>query len=382
MLEDETPPTPEQEQALRFALRLRETRPWGTRLLIAACVGVFIASTLAGGSTRIDVLMRFGANYSPYVRGGEWWRLYGSTFLHIGLLHLVANMYALYQVGTPLERMLGNFAYLALYAVAGLCGSLASTWYHAAQPSVAAGASGAIFGVVGGLLYAVWRSPLPGEVRRRMLSSLATAVIVNLALGATVGLDNAAHLGGLVSGTLFAALLTSRLFQTVSHEAIVQVLFLIVAVVPFGTEGYVLWRAAQDVSVAQSPTLTYVDPQGRFRVRYSEILQADEVPDGVQFTSDELNFSVLARPAREATEGVRELRKYMPVEREEKRTVAGREWLLLWSSRSGAEQSRMRFAILEAGPQTYILRLRAPDADFEVASRGFDAFVASFQPVQ
>jgi rhomboid protease GluP len=120
-------------------------------------------------------------------------------FLHIGIMHLLFNAYALIVIGIELERLFGPWRFLTLYLLAGLFGSLAS---YAFSTSLAAGASGAIFGLIGGLaaFFALHRERL-GTWGRRRLGNIAFLIALNLFLGFTQpGIDNLAHLGGLLSG--------------------------------------------------------------------------------------------------------------------------------------------------------------------------------------
>ena len=109
---------------------------------------MFVVETALGGSTQTDVLVRLGAKVTPLVAAGEYWRLFTSMFLHIGVAHLFFNGYALLVVGTELERLLGWGRFLAIYLLSGLLGSLAS---YAFSANLSAGASGAIFGLIGAL---------------------------------------------------------------------------------------------------------------------------------------------------------------------------------------------------------------------------------------
>ena len=177
-----------------------------TWALIAANVAVFAAMTLSGISpVDPDGLghIAWGSNLVPVTVAGEWWRLGTAMFLHFGLIHLLVNMWALYAQGGLTERLFGSTRFLLLYVFAGLAGSLASAATHAAINS--AGASGAIFGVVGGLtaFLLVKRNGVPMQVMRAHRASLVPFLLVNAAFGFThPGIDNSAHVGGLLAGFL------------------------------------------------------------------------------------------------------------------------------------------------------------------------------------
>lgn len=180
-----------------------------TRLLLVALAVVFGVEVFLGGSTRTAVLVTLGANVAELVlREGQWWRLLTSMFLHIGPLHLFLNGFALYQLGSLYELWTGSARFSLVYFVSGLAGSLASTVVHGllltGTPTVSAGASGAIFGLLGALiaLLARRRSRLTPQARS-LLSQLAFWAVLNIALGFSgMGLDNSAHLGGLAAGIL------------------------------------------------------------------------------------------------------------------------------------------------------------------------------------
>lgn len=186
--------------------RLHEATPrtWVTVAVVAANVAVFLAM-VASGVSPLDPgtqdLIRFGADYGPQTASGEWWRLLTSTFLHIGVIHIAFNMWALWQSGRLAERFYGNGAFLVLYLGSGIGASVVSLLWN---PSiVSAGASGSIFGVFGGLLAVVLlhRKGIPALVFGSLKRSTIGVVAYNVVFGAAVpGIDNAAHIGGLVTG--------------------------------------------------------------------------------------------------------------------------------------------------------------------------------------
>lgn len=170
-----------------------------TPLLIGICVILFILMYIFGnGSEDTLTLVLFGANYKPLVQAGEIWRLVTSMFLHIGIIHLICNMYALWIIGRQLETFLGKFKYFIVYLGSGIVGSLLSVVIHS---SVSAGASGAIFGLLGSLLYFGYHYRLYlGSVLR---TQVIPVILLNLMIGFMLpGIDNFAHLGGLVGGYL------------------------------------------------------------------------------------------------------------------------------------------------------------------------------------
>ena len=182
-------------------------RPVATYVLIALNLVVFGLMTLAGGSTNPEVLLEFGASYGPYFRHGEYWRLVMPMFLHIGVFHLLINMYGLYLLGRILERVYGYGRFALLYVGSGMFSSYLSM---AVGTHVAAGASGAIFGIAGAMLVAglLHRASIPRRLRRVFGGGILLMVVANLIFGALVpGIDNWAHVGGLFGGMVLAGLI-------------------------------------------------------------------------------------------------------------------------------------------------------------------------------
>ena len=171
-----------------------------TYLIIGICTLLFLMMYIFGnGSTDIETLLNFGAGYTPLIKNGEYYRLFTLMFLHIGIVHLLCNMYSLYVIGTEIENIFGKGKYLIIYIVSGLCGSLLGTAFS--NNAVMAGASGAIFGLLGALLYFgyYYRTYLGVKVR----SSVIPVILINLFIGFTIpGISNAAHIGGLIGGVL------------------------------------------------------------------------------------------------------------------------------------------------------------------------------------
>jgi rhomboid protease GluP len=174
--------------------------------LVAINILVFLATVLAGAEWIVPggvVQIAWGSNFGPFTTGGEWWRVLTSLFIHFGIIHLAFNMWAIATFGPLAERLYGSVNYLLIYLVAGVAGSLVSiSW----RPDInSAGASGAIFGILGALLAAQLRTgeSFPSSVLRPLRNS--TLVFAGYALLnglQTKGIDNAAHLGGLTGGFL------------------------------------------------------------------------------------------------------------------------------------------------------------------------------------
>ena len=147
-----------------------------------------------------ESLLLWGANFRPATIDGEWWRLFTSTFIHIGIFHLLMNMYALVYIGLLLEPYLGKSRFLSAYLIAGISGSVASIFWN--ELTISAGASGAIFGMYGVFAALLTTRLIEKSARKSLMISIGVFVFYNLANGLKGGIDNAAHLGGLISGLI------------------------------------------------------------------------------------------------------------------------------------------------------------------------------------
>ncbi len=185
--------------------------PTATLAIIGINAAVYIAMGLSGASwtqPSIAYAIRWGADYGPLTLSTQPWRLVTSMFVHFGFLHIFFNMWCLYRLGISLEYLMGRKTFIATYLVSGLTASVVSVAW--APFRVSAGASGAIFGVAGSFaMYMFVRKipPIPGSVRQTR-GSLAIFIIYNLVEGAAnVGIDNAAHVGGLMAGLLLGLII-------------------------------------------------------------------------------------------------------------------------------------------------------------------------------
>lgn len=181
---------------------------WG---IIVVNIIYFLFLDLTGSSENVEHMLRHGAMYVPYVLDGEYYRLFTAIFMHFGISHLVNNMLVLFILGSHLERALGKVKYLLFYLGCGIGANLVSVGYDIFMEinlgipmnTVSAGASGAIFGVSGGLLYAVL-------VNRGKLEDLDTrqvlvTIVLSLYLGfQSVETDNLAHIAGAIVGFILA----------------------------------------------------------------------------------------------------------------------------------------------------------------------------------
>ncbi|MCU9613876.1 rhomboid family intramembrane serine protease [Caldibacillus lycopersici] len=198
-------------------------------LLVVQCV-IFLLLEISGGSTNPYVLLQFGAKYNPLILEGEWWRFFTPMFLHIGFLHLFMNSLALYYLGTAVERIFGNWRFLLIYFFAGFSGSLGSFLF---SPNLSAGASGAIFGCFGALLF--FGLVHPKVFQRTLGINILVVLALNLLFGFSVSsVDNAGHIGGLIGGFLAAGFIQLPKNRRLGQQS----LFLLLAILIVGAS---LW---------------------------------------------------------------------------------------------------------------------------------------------
>ncbi len=167
-----------------------------TYIFAAINILVFLFISMQGGTTNIYNLIRFGAKYNPLIAAGEYYRLITNIFIHIGIVHLLLNTYALKILGRDIEYIFGSFKFVFIYLISGLCGSLGSFIFSKA---VSAGASGAIFGLMGAYLYFGVRKPAIFSSRYGI--NIVSLLVINIIFGLlNPSIDNFAHLGGLIGG--------------------------------------------------------------------------------------------------------------------------------------------------------------------------------------
>ncbi len=209
-------------------------KPHATYVLLLMIAAMFVVLERNGGSTSILTLIEYGAKYNPLIMEGEWWRFISAMFLHIGFLHLLMNSLALFYLGGVVERMYGTGRFLFIYFIAGIFGSIAS---FAFNEQVAAGASGAIFGCFGALLYF-------GTIHKKLFfRTMGKSVFMILGLNLVFGLavpmvDNGAHIGGLVGGFLASAVVHLPKHQRSYRQLVIGLLTGVSAIVLlwYGTE--------------------------------------------------------------------------------------------------------------------------------------------------
>jgi rhomboid protease GluP len=181
---------------------------FATSLIIDLNIVIFILMVLSGVniiSANGSELLQWGANRRAEILNGEWWRLLTSMFLHGSIMHLFLNICGLVISAMFIEPIFGRIKFLILYLLSGLGGSVASILWNTGSISV--GASGAIFGIYGAILGLLLTNAYPNDSKKGILSFIGIYVLINLVWGLTGGIDNAAHIGGLICGAIFGVIL-------------------------------------------------------------------------------------------------------------------------------------------------------------------------------
>jgi len=180
--------------------------------LIAVNVIYFLYLEMNGSTEDTQFMVSHGAMYAPLViERGEYYRLITSTFMHFGINHIMNNMLILFILEDNLEHALGHIKYLLFYLICGVGANVASMVINLSgyRNVVSAGASGAIFGVIGGLLYAV--AVNRGQLEDLSTRQLVVVILCSLYFGFTsTGVDNAAHIAGLIIGIIMGVILYRR----------------------------------------------------------------------------------------------------------------------------------------------------------------------------
>lgn len=224
MRDTETSKSFERHAAAEFDARLHALTPttWGLYLLMGINTGVWLLNVVLGMDALKPApaqLWRWGANSAwSVVNDGQYWRLLTATFLHGGIFHLALNMLALWSAGRQLSRLYGNAQFLAIYLASALAGSALSL-HFSAQTSVSVGASGGVFGVLGALLVALLRHrrQMPALFNKNAIASQGLFLAYALVQGfGKEGIDNAAHVGGLLAGIGVAWLLPEQIDEAVT----------------------------------------------------------------------------------------------------------------------------------------------------------------------
>jgi len=192
-------------------------KPVVTYALIAVNSLIFLAMTFTASSfLSLDnqEMLKWGADFGPLTLGGQWWRLITSCFLHFNFIHIAMNMFILFQVGVFTEKLFGNVRFALLYLLAGVGGNIVSLYGHSGHAVTSAGASGAVFGVYGGLLafLLMQRGVVPSNLSMGIAKSAGIFIVYNIVYGlSSPTTDLLAHGGGLAAGFLVGCALAMPL---------------------------------------------------------------------------------------------------------------------------------------------------------------------------
>jgi rhomboid protease GluP len=195
------------ETDLEFLQSVWSRRPLFTYVFFGINIVVFALMTFAGGTTNETTLIAFGAKANWLIDQGQYWRFLTPVFIHIGILHLFFNSYALWIVGPQVEKLYGNARFVLLFLVTGAAGVAGSYWHR--PEGLSAGASGAIFGLFGVLLiFGVrYRHVVPQAFKRAVGTGVLPVILINLVIGFSIPMiDNSAHIAGLLAGMALAAI--------------------------------------------------------------------------------------------------------------------------------------------------------------------------------
>lgn len=277
-----------EQRLFRDKLVALAPRTWVMYGLVTINCGVWLlmaayGAGVAGGNA--ENLLMWGGNTASEVQQGQWWRLLSATFLHSGFLHLFMNMLGLVSIGLLVERLYGHKLFLLIYIGAGLLGS-ATSLHFSALKAVSVGASGAVFGVAGALLMAFFkhRGELPKLMGKRPLMGLGFFILYSMMQGfATVGVDNAAHVGGLLAGMALAAILPTRLDAVYFASRVKGRTAMASALIVLAVAGAVMSapRAPFDVSESFAASAALRSASNGFLAAWKEVEQdAKDVKDG------------------------------------------------------------------------------------------------------
>ncbi len=267
-----------------------------TWALVTINLLVFVMMVVKGVSpsepTALD-LLRFGANRGVTVVGeNEWWRPFMSMFIHVGFLHLAINMFSLTQIGPAVERLFGQVLFVVLFVFSGLLGSLLSNAVH--PLTVSAGASGALFGLLGCLLAFTFFSG--NQVNPVALKQMRQGLLLSLAINAAYGLlnprlDNACHLGGFLGGFGFGTWMTVTRPKTNPYWKLGTALGLVG--VMLAAVGGTIWKVSREPLVQWQKQLDAIDKAQQTQDSATMLkglnTAFDTIPDSVKNDSDLMN---------------------------------------------------------------------------------------------
>ncbi len=304
--------TPNQVRAMEetrvFYERLQR-RPYATYALLAVIVCFWGLSMICGAQSDPKTLIRMGAKINLFIDLGQSWRFVSPIFLHFGILHILFNGYALYLLGRMIENLYGIQRFLLIFFFAGVASIVAS---YLGSDMMSVGASGAIFGLLGAgtVVGYRFRSDIPPIFRRFFGRGLLPWIVLNLALGFVIeGIDNYAHIGGLIVGSLVAFPMRPIFVPRngkIGMQPIVTLAALCATVVMLAVIGIMLHNMFIDDSLpAPKQWASFQDPASMVSARIPKDLVAtpnSEIRFGRQYVEPNLGFwvAVEREPDRQA----------------------------------------------------------------------------------
>ncbi len=273
------------------AMNMSGSNLYATYTIIGINLLVFILMVIDGaGIMDLNPLIhiKWGSNFTALTLSGDWWRLITSTFIHFGIIHVLMNMYCLYTVGVYLEPMLGKVKYLSAYLCTGVLASLVSLWWHLPEGTNSAGASGAVFGMYGLFLALLTTNLIPKAVRDSLLKSIGIFIFFNLAYGMKGGVDNSAHVGGLISGFIIGYLFVISIKKEKGGLKAAWILPLIIATT-IGTAFLYLEKNKQD-GATRKEILSEINESKfkdteKFNTSYNEFVEIQKIAVAVVYDS-------------------------------------------------------------------------------------------------
>lgn len=195
------------------------TKPLVTYVLLIILVVAWGLQEVLGGSTNNEALIQVGSTYGERILQGEVWRLFSAMFLHIGLPHLLFNTFALFNLGRDIESRYGHGRFILIYLASGYFGNLVSFMLRGPF-EFSAGASGAIFGLLGAELgFLLFHRRQLGQFGREHQRQIVRVVVINLVIGLLViQINNAAHIGGLIAGLALGYLIAPRYLPVLDQQ--------------------------------------------------------------------------------------------------------------------------------------------------------------------
>ncbi len=277
-------------EEINTAMNLSNSNLYVTYAIMGINVLVFILMAIDGAGimeTNGLVHIKWGSNYTPLTLSGDWWRLISNVFIHFGIIHVAMNMYCLYMVGVYLEPMLGKVKYITAYLCTGVLASVVSLWWHKEGVN-SAGASGAIFGMYGLFLALLTTNLIPKKVRQALLQSIGIFVVYNLVYGIKGGVDNAAHVGGLISGFIIGYLYVLGIKKK-QNEKTAWIVPLVLVITIGGAYGYLQQNKTgtenRDKILAEVKDATTYRDIEKFDTKYNEFVELQKSAITIMYDS-------------------------------------------------------------------------------------------------